>query len=331
MMVWYVAPRGHKSSDCLLTDTLLLLQVKLGTLLNIRIAHTSARHPCLLSSPCHFCSMASSVHTTALALVTFLSLIVRPLNAVVTTTGLAEALVTVWTSADIATLLCLESLYVVVLPVQLDMSGASLDTALPRNVSNNTIAELAELRTNVLPGLESAHSNDSVADQVAVTRRRTNDQTNEEEGLVVDAVEGFAELLDVGQLLGAGAPVLVLVAAFDDTGRVGGMTDDCSAVEDTVKVADHLARSHVLDEVAGVVPGVVVGLVAEQNDTLDARTVVVVGQCPVLAQCLVQGVHHMALVVAVDMDVRGARKGGGDEKGCKCKDLGKGDGSHVQI
>ena len=58
-----------------------------------------------------------------------------------------------------------------------------------------------------------------------------------------------------------------------------------------------------LGEVAGLVPCVVVSLVVEQDDTFDARAVVVVGQCPVLAEGLVHGVHHIALVVAVDVDV----------------------------
>ena len=161
----------------------------------------------------------------------------------VTATGLVKALLIAGSSTESAVLLCLKSLHIVVLPVQLDMSGASLDSALLRNVANDAVAELAELRTDVFSGFEGAHTDDCVADQAGVTRGRANNQTNEEECFGVDAVEGLAELLNIGQLFGASAPVLVLVAAFDDTSRVSGIADDCSTVEDTVQIADRLARS----------------------------------------------------------------------------------------
>lgn len=208
------------------------------------------------------------------------------------------------------------------------MSGTSLDTTLAGNVSNNLVAELAELRTDVFSGFEGAHADNCGADQVAVTRGIPYDQADEEESFVVDAVDGLAELLDVGQLFSAGAPVLVLVAAFDYTGRVGGVADDCPSVEDAIHVADHLAWSQVLGKVAGSVPSVVVGLVAEHDHAFDAWTIVVIGQGPVLAEGLVNGMHHVALVVAVDMDVRDTCESGRDEKGCKYEDFGKGDWCH---
>lgn len=118
------------------------------------------------------------------------------------------------------------------------------------------------------------------------------------------------------QLIGAIAPVLVLVATFDDACRVGGATDDCATVEDMNQVADRHAWGHVLGEIVGLVPGVVVGFVVEYDDALDAVAVVVVGQCPVLAEGLVHEVHDVVLVVAVDVDVGDACEGGGDEERC---------------
>jgi len=59
----------------------------------------------------------------------------------------------------------------------------------------------------------------------------------------------------------------------------------------------------VLREVVGLMPGVVVGFVVEHDDALDAVAAVVVGEGPVLAKGLVHGVHHVVLVVAVDVDV----------------------------
>lgn len=226
-----------------------------------------------------------------------------PLVTVVTAASLMEALVSAIRSTEVAILLCLKRLHIVILPVHLDMSSASLSATLLRNVANDTVAKLANLRTNVFTGFKGADTDDSVANQVSVTRGRAKNEANEEERLVVDAVERFAESLDAVQLLGAITPILILMAALDNAGCVGGTADDCAAVKDTVQIADRHARSHVLGEIVGLVPGVVVGFVVEQDDTLDAMAVVVVGQGPVVAEGLVHGMNHVVLVVAVDVDV----------------------------
>lgn len=112
------------------------------------------------------------------------------------------------------------------------------------------------------------------------------------------------------QLFRARAPVLILVAAFDDASRVSGMANDRAAVEDTAQIADYFAWSHVLGKIVGLVPGIVVAFVVEHHDALNSMAVVVLGQCPVLAEGLVHGVHDMVLIVAVDVDVGDACEGG---------------------
>jgi len=141
---------------------------------------------------------------------------------VVTATGLVEALVLAGRSAKIAALLSLESLHIIVLSVYLDMSRAALSATLFWNIANDAVAELADLRTNVLSAFESANTDNCIADQAGVTSGRADHQADEEERFVVDAVERFAEALDAVQLFGAVAPVLVFVAAFDDACRVVG-------------------------------------------------------------------------------------------------------------
>lgn len=165
---------------------------------------------------------------------------VRPLGAVITATGLVEALILAITSTEIAVLLCLKSFYIVVLSVDLRMSGASLGAALLKNFAHDAVAELADFRTNVFSSFEGADADDCVADQVAIACGRAKDQTDEEECFVVDAVESFAEALDALQLFSASAPVLVFVAAFDDASLVSRVTDDRSTVEDTAQIANRL-------------------------------------------------------------------------------------------
>jgi hypothetical protein len=119
MTVWYVTPQGQESSGYLLINTLLSLRMKLRALLHVHVARSPARHLCarLLSSPCLLCSRASSTHTATLALTTSLSLVIKPLDAMVATTSLAETLVTAATSADIAILLRLKGLHIVILAI----------------------------------------------------------------------------------------------------------------------------------------------------------------------------------------------------------------------
>lgn len=69
----------------------------------------------------------------------------------------------------------------------------------------------------------------------------------------------------------------------------------------------------------------------EHDNALNAMAVVVVGQCPILAKSLVHGVHNIILVVAIDVDVRDAGEGGGNEKKCKSEDLGKEDGGRFEV
>jgi hypothetical protein len=163
------------------------------------------------------------------------------IDAVVAITGLVEALVLAGTPTKIAALLRLKGLHIVVLAVHLDMGGTSLCAALLWNVANDAVAELADLRTNVFSGFEGADTDDCIANQACITRGRADDRANEEERFVVDAVERFAETLDAVQLFGAIAPVLVLVAAFDDACRVSGVAEDCPAVEDVAQIADCFA------------------------------------------------------------------------------------------
>ena len=112
---------------------------------------------------------------------TYLLPIVDLLGAVITTAGLVDALVLVGSSTKIAALLCLESLYIVILPIYLHMSGASFVAALFGNVSHDAITEHANFRTDIFASFEGADADNCVADQVAVTNGPAEEQTNEEE------------------------------------------------------------------------------------------------------------------------------------------------------
>lgn len=188
------------------------------------------------------------------------------LGAVITTAGLVDALVLVGSSTKIAALLCLESLYIVILPIYLHMSGASLVAALFGNVAHDAITKLANFRTDIFASFEGADADNCVADQVAVTNGPAEEQTNEEECLGIQAVQSLAEALYTVQLFSASVPKLILVTAFDDAIRVGGMTDDCSTIEETAQIAARHAWGHLLGGVFGLVPCVVVRLVVEQDD-----------------------------------------------------------------
>jgi hypothetical protein len=90
--------------------------------------------------------------------------VLRPLHAVVLTTGLVKALVILGRSTDIAGLLGLKSLYVVVFSVHFDVCGTSLDVTLFWDVANDAVAEFADLRTNVFTRFKGTYTDDCIAD-----------------------------------------------------------------------------------------------------------------------------------------------------------------------